>query len=370
MPTALDPFNLTPAASLNRARLIATPPFTLPPEVAGMTAYDLLAARKVAAAVREEAATLGLLAEREIDDDALMRHFDACFVAPEESVRAAADTIARRFGRALGALILTLRRGDPAARAARPDWDDNYWSYWAGITMLAIGGGLVSGRLGPRLVAHAAHTLADAGMADCVLDLAAWPPVLPLVGAARSLPPETAAAIVCDFGYSFVKRARATYGDGLLVRLDTLPPRPARWLDNFPGPVPPPEQLAGLSEHIVGILADTWQPEAVMSAALAPHIVVSLAAYLRDGQPLTSQGGVYAALNTLSPNLAAWLADRLGNAIGRPFTMTLLHDGTAAARAYAGTPRAAVILLGTSLGGGFSPPAAELLPLASDFSVS
>ena len=41
-----------------------------------------------------------------------------------------------------------------------------------------------------------------------------------------------------------------------------------------------------------------------------------------------------------------------------------------AARAYAGTPRAAVILLGTSLGGGFSPPAAELLPLASDFSVS
>ncbi|HEY8599389.1 MAG TPA: hypothetical protein VIL85_13210, partial [Thermomicrobiales bacterium] len=248
-----------------------------------------------------------------------------------------------------------------------------------GITTIIVGGGLVSGRLGPRLVAQAARTLAESGMADCALELAAWPATLPLVGAARSLPPVgaarslppgTATALVCDFGYSFIKRARASYTDGLLVRLDTLPPRPSRWLDSFPGPVPPPEQLAGLAGYVVGILAETWRGEATLRPDLAPHIVVSLAAYVRDGQPLTSRGGVYAALNTLSPNLARWLADRLSDAIGRPIAVTLLHDSSTAARAYAGTPRAAVILLGTSLGGGFAPPAAEFIPLAPDFSVA
>lgn len=371
MPTPLDPLNLTPAASLNRVRLLATPPFTLPPEVAGRRAYDLLAARKLAAVVREDVAALGLLTGRDVDDDTLLRRLDTCFVAPDAAVRAAAEGIARRFGRVLGALVLTLRRGDPAARAARPEWDDSNWDYWAGITMIIIGGGLVSGRLGPHLVAQAARTLAEAGMTDCALELAAWPTTLPLIGAARSVPPGTAAAaLVCDFGHSFIKRARASYADGRLMRLDTLPPRPSRWLGNSSAPVPPPEQLAGLAEHIVGTLAETWRAEAAPRPDLAPHIVVSLAAYLRDGQPLTSQGGVYAALNTRSPNLARWLADRLSAASGRPFTVTLLHDGTAAARAYAGTPRVAVILLGTSLGGGFAPPAAGSVPLAADFSVA
>ena len=370
MPAALDPLNLTPAASLNRVRLLATPPFALPPEVVGMRAYDLLAACKLAAIVREEAAALGLLTDRDSDDDTLLRRFDACFVASDAAVRAAADRIARRFGRALGALVLTLRRGDPAARAARPDWDERYWRWWAGITTIIVGGGLVSGRLGPRLVAQAARTLAEAGMTDCTLELAARPGILPLVGAARSLPPGISAAIVYDFGHSFIKRARTTYDGGLLVRLDTLPPRPSRWLDNFSGPVPQSEQLTGLAEHMVGVLAETWRGEAVTRPDLAPQFVVSLAAYMRDGQPLTSQGGVYAALSALGSNLATLLAAGLGAAIDRPCAVTLLHDGTAAARAYAGRSRAAVILLGTSLGGGFAPPAEGLAPLAPDFSVS
>lgn len=370
MPTPIDPANLTPVASINRARLVAAPGSSLPPGVAGLTAYELLAARRLAAAVRAEVGVLGLVAGREADDDALLRRFDGCFVAPDPAARAAAEAIARRFGQTLGALILTLRRGAPAARAARPDWDDSYWSLWAGRTTIVIGGGLVGGRLGPRLVAQAARTLAEAGMVDCALELAAWPSVLPLIGAARSLLPGTAAAIVCDFGHSFIKRARASYGDGLLARLDPLPPRPARWLDDFPDAAPPPEQLAGLADYLVAVLADTWRAEAIARPDLAPAIVVSLASYLRDGQPLPRQGGVYAALNTLTPNLARWLADRLTAAIGRPFAVTLLHDGTAAARAYAGMSRSAVILLGTSLGVGFPPPAAGFIPLAPHFSVS
>ena len=111
MPIALDPFNLTPAASLNRVRLLATPPGALPPEVVGMRAYDLLAARKLAALIREDAAVLGLLSDRDSDDDILIRRFDPCFVAQEDDVRAAAERIARRAGLALG-----------CARADAPAW--------------------------------------------------------------------------------------------------------------------------------------------------------------------------------------------------------------------------------------------------------
>jgi len=47
-----------------------------------------------------------------------------------------------------------------------------------------------------------------------------------------------------------------------------------------------------------------------------------------------------------------------------------LHDGTAAARAYAGEANAAVITLGTALGVGFPSRYDRLRPLEPGFSVS
>ena len=79
---------------------------------------------------------------------------------------------------------MTLRRGDAASRAVRPDWDDTYWRHWAGISTVYLGGGIVSGRLGPRLVEHASRTLAEAGMAACAIRLAPWPAHLPSIGTA------------------------------------------------------------------------------------------------------------------------------------------------------------------------------------------
>jgi hypothetical protein len=49
--------------------------------------------------------------------------------------------------------------------------------------------------------------------------------------------------------------------------------------------------------------------------------------------------------------------------------VALIHDGTAAARAYAGEMRAAVITLGTALGVGFPPTSGGLRPIASFFAV-
>ncbi len=140
MTLPLDPANLTPAASLNRVRLVALPGVALPLHVAGATAYDLLSARVLAEWVRRHAGALGLADRRTADPDTLLRGLDRSFAAPDPATRAAAEAVARRFGEHLGYLVLVLRRGDPANRAARPDWDDSYWAHWARVTTISFGG--------------------------------------------------------------------------------------------------------------------------------------------------------------------------------------------------------------------------------------
>ena len=143
----LDPARLTPTASLNRVRFVETADLALPPEMIGRSAYDLLSARALADLAREHPA-----ARRPAPD----QHADPLAALDRDAVEA----VARRFGERLGWLLAVLRRGDAAHRAARPDWDESYWRHWAGISTVYLGGGLVSGRLGPRLVEHAARTLA------------------------------------------------------------------------------------------------------------------------------------------------------------------------------------------------------------------
>jgi len=155
----LDPAHLTPAASLNRMRIIDLPGIVLPTELRGRTVYAFLSAAALAAWVRQQGRALGLGELRALGTDAALRRFDGCFSAPEPRVRAAAEAEARRCGLYLGCAILALRRGDPVNRQARPDWDASYWAHWAAVTTIAVGGGVVSGRLGPHLVAHAAQTL-------------------------------------------------------------------------------------------------------------------------------------------------------------------------------------------------------------------
>ncbi len=366
----IDPAHLTPAASLNRLRISDLPGMALPAEIRGRTVYEFLSAAALAERVRQQNLAFGLGDMSESDTDAVLRRFDGCFSATDPRVRAAAEAEARRFGRYLGCAILALRRGDPVNRRARPDWDDSYWAHWTAITTIAVGGGVVSGRLGPHLVAHAAHTLRQAGMDDCTVRLAAWPALLPLIGAARSVPPTCQAALVFDFGQSFVKRACGHYSRGTLTALKCFPPVPIRESTAMIRAEPTAAQVQHLAEQVIGIMAATWRLAEERGDHPDPLFCASIASYMRDGQPLPRQGGPYAALHLLSPNLAHWLAQRLSERLERPVAVRLLHDGTAAARAQAGTTHAAVITVGTALGIGFPPAGQELRPLAAAITIA
>jgi hypothetical protein len=335
MSDGLDPANLTPAASLNRIRFTELSGLPIPARMVDWAAYALLSERALA----DLTARTGL-----------------------------PDVAARRFGERLGWLLVTLRLGDPASRAARPDWDDSYWRHWAAISTCYLAGGVVSGKLGPWIAEQAMHTLAQAGMADYRVQVAPWPEYLPLIGAAR-LVTDASMTVVFDFGLSIVKRAVARYQEASLTEIRVLPRAPARLPEIPPGTAPTLEQTRHLGEQMVATVAETWRAARAADPNVSSTIVASLASYLRGGQPLERQGGGYAFLLALSDNLAEWLGTRLSDTLGLHITVRLLHDGTAAAMAMSGTSHAAVITMGTSLGVGFPQPLAGC-PIHARFSIS
>ncbi|MBN1565169.1 MAG: hypothetical protein JXA10_15095, partial [Anaerolineae bacterium] len=251
-----DPRHIGPTASLNRVIVADVPGIEIEEGVCGKTGYRLVSAKALANLMRDAAETLGI--DPALDDDALNRAFDACLAAPDNSpVHEAAQQIARQMGRNLGYLLLTLRRGDVANRAARPEWDDSYWAYWAGIRYIWLGGGIVSGRLGPMMRDHVLTVFAEAGLTDMQLWLSPYGSALPLVGMARQAPQETKLALVFDGGGTAIKRALALFGDGTLRQLLRFSSLTTQFDDGAAGPENHVERAWWLLDQIIDMIDQT-----------------------------------------------------------------------------------------------------------------
>lgn len=363
MTSSLNPDHLVPAASLNRVRIVDLPGVALEPEVRGRLAYDLLSTQALAAHIRERGTQLGLVEIEDLHDAALPLLLDRCLASTEPTVRSTAEALAADFGRSLGILLLTLTRGDSANRAAREDWDDSYWAYWHSVRRVMLGGGLVGGRLGQHLLPHAQSMLAEQN-ADCTIEIAAYPALLPLIGAARSLQIENGNALVCDYGQSRIKRACAVFEGGRFVALRTLPTAMMDWTIFDDAVTDQSEQATRLAGSLAQSIQSTLAELKGYGLQTAPAIGISVASYIADGRPLPRQGGPYADMHTLEQPLERWLADRLSQHQHTPVSLMLLHDGTAAARAVDETTAGAVIMLGTALGVGFPRRTTTLRPVS------
>lgn len=373
--------------SLNQTRIIDLPGLQLPAGIRNQTGYDLLSAAALGELVRENTTSLGL--EPESLD--LLEQFDRCFESSDHLVRAAARRIAVEYGQRLGYLLLTLHRADEANRAVRPQWDERHWAFWQAIRHVWLGGGLFSGWLGSAALRHA-RAILQTNAAPVKVELAGYPALLPLLGAARygfrsgTVPagqtsanrgsePENMmagdrAVLVLDLGHTRIKRAWAHYHAGRLEALSLLPERPSMCAEITAEPVSA-ANLERQSEALVDLIVESWQTAQRLDLAAETHIVVSLATYLCHGQPCQPSESCYDRLAYLSDDLPAYLAGGLGRQLGRPIRLTLLHDGTAAASVYDGALNSAVIVLGTALGVGFPVGQSErLCPVTSHLAVT
>lgn len=368
----MSPINLNqlePPFSMNRVVIADLPGVTLDDGVAGQSGYRLLSAKALATLIRERAAVLEL--DPAQDDDALNRAFDACLTSDTPQIHATAEEIARRMGRNLGYLLLTLRRGDAANRAARPEWTDEYWQVWAGIRQIIIGGGLVSGHLGHLMCDYAPEVLREGGCNDVTVRLSPYRTALPVIGVARYAPQDCDMALAFDGGQTAIKRALAVFGRTGLREIRLLPSIPTEWDSPNAGPENHVARATWLLERILTII-DQTRTAAINTHGAPPDmpVLASLAAYMRNGQPLGAQHGAYVQLTLLTDNLRDLIADWLAERWGVRVPVYLEHDGTAAAAAHLGeSVPTAVIVIGTALGVGFPFGVRAVRPVAAEFTI-
>jgi hypothetical protein len=357
-----DPQQLDSNASLNQTVLRNEPSFD--EDVRGRPAGALLSSAALNDAVRSNATALGLT------DEALSRTspvalLNGCLDAADGRIGAAAREVAERFGRHLGFLLVTLIEG----AADRWPGRQPYFRHWTTIRHVRLAGGNVRGALGGAICASACRTLAAYGHSDLDVQVAPYPESLPLVGAARSLQAPVNASLVYDFGGTFVKHGRAAYDGAPLTEVSVLDTMPAMFLRR-PGrrAVFRARQLA---LYMTGLIAQDWRNITAGGAELSPDVLVAIGSYIRDGQMLSSRYQTYGMLDLLPARQEVWLSEVLSHRIGAMARVTLSHDGTTAARVFAGQAHTAVIMLGTWLGVGFAPEdASRLRPLARDFAVT
>jgi len=291
---------------------------------------------------------------------------DKCLVADDWEVGAVARSLAERFGQDLADLVITLVRLGPSEMAPN---QASYYAFWRTVHNVAFGGGIMRGRLGSVMVNACRERLYAADM-DLETQHARHPQHLPLIGAALSAQADTATALVYDFGSTNVKRGIASYRDGALVGLRVHPSLATNGLPNRISGTSDLSLVQELADFITRIVSADWQHAAAAGLETSSHIVASIASYVQDGQPPNYDAG-YASLRLLSDNAGRYLSRAASQAIGSEVRFTLSHDGTSAARVFAGQPRTAVIMLGTWLGVGFAPEdATGLRPIAPDFEVA
>ncbi len=350
--------DLDPTWSLNRVRIVDLPGLEIPADVKGKTAYELVSAAALTELIRRHATALKLAPS--LSGSSLRLAFDACLEADQTDVRAAATEIAHTVGRNMGYVLLALKRGENANRRARPEWGSTHWDRWAKTERVWLGGGLVSGNLGPHVAHRANQVMQEGDVQDCVVYISPHGALLPLVGAARHVPRGAEAAVVLDFGGTTVKRAWVVLQRDQIVELHPLPSQPAPDSNHRQ---PTREQAVHLIGDMVSVIARTWRRATTAGLSPSGTVPICLAAYVKDGNPMvTHAGGTYQA-TLVTDNLQAELGQRVSEQLGVPVSVKLLHDGSAAAAAYAGQQRAAVIVMGTALGIGFPGDDAGLRPL-------
>jgi hypothetical protein len=346
-----------PHYSLNRVRVVDLPGIVIDAEVRGQTGFGLLSAWALMGYARECAAELelppALLEDTAIARWELPRLIGALLAEGGSAHRRAAEAVARRMGRNLGHVLLALRRGDLVNREARPDWGDAEWHRWSMVRRVWLAGGLAAGDLGRAIQRAATEWLAAADSRQMIdISLSPWSDRTAVVGAARYLPPISGAALCCDYGQTSVKRAVIEIDGNRIVRVTPLSRIPARdeWREIGDGD--PAREGQTYREFVGESICDAlWR--ATARGAEVTEIMLSFAAYVDGGRLLGT--GPYAAMNLIAPDARQLLAGDIFDRTGVRCRIGLIHDGTAAAAAFAGDANSVTIAMGSALGVGFPP---------------
>ena len=342
-----DPRHLRPLASLNRRKVISLP--VADPAWVGRVGWELLSKNALVEMVRSQVVTLGL---EGVDPASFPPRLNACLESTDVIMRRAAEGIAGEFGRRLGCLVASLLLSPGGLTDPLDAWEAAYLDFWRQqVRHIVLGGGHASGRLGQLTARAAQEALEVCGVEGLSVRAAQFPAWLPLIGAGRSLPAHwKGAGVLVDCGGTRAKHGIAIYDEqGALVELRRLPEVDISYATAH-------NTAAELAQAMLAVMVETIRavPD---RTAMAPYVTVSVASYVKDGQPLQINRDAYTLLNQVSTDLCAWFSEHIQAACRQTVQVEFVHDGDIAACALAGQSQSAVIMLGSAIGIGFVPPA-------------
>lgn len=283
----------------------------------------------------------------ENDGDWQARFVD-CLIDPKYA--SSARALVAQVADDIGSIFWTLKGGQE--HCERSDWASEHWEFWQGIRRFYLAGGLLHGPIGAILTEAVRRNLESRGLSGIELRLTAHPAVISLIGAAKYAAFLGKDALVFDFGHSYVKRGYVLREDGNFV-VHTCMRKASEWTQwECESDCVEREAAYALSDFIERTVLEMLDT-VTARGAVCDTAVISIANYVHEGC-FVSRGG-YGKLRHVPQPYDRYLSERIAAHTGKPFTVHLLHDGTAGAYGAQGEnwQEEAFVGFGTSLSVGF-----------------
>ena len=342
---------LSARCSLNRAVIAKLPLCGIEDGIEGMTFKDVFSTPSFVAAIRRESARRGV----DLGDlpDYMLPHFvDESLRSDKALNRQMAERVVKKFGNRLGLLLLTLKTGLPENRAARDDWDDDCWEYWASLDTVILTGGLASSMLGRRFKEYIHGVFDTARVKPYHIMLFDNGTYIGVMGVAQRLMDDNTASLVLDFGHTGIKRAVVKKAGGEISDFAPQESLPSLHMQSrFDSEEEKRREAIALHRYIVNTVTASYRA-GLAAGPLSGTVLISIANYTHNGI-LNAERGGYAKLCVIGSDYARVLEDDLSGELHRDIRVRLVHDSTASALYFADIDNSVCITLGTGFGVGF-----------------
>ena len=339
---------LTANCSLNKVRFAKLPLSGIADDMIGKQMSELFGAGIISDEIACNADALEIDLEKYPRADLPKILDEKLDEGKEEALR-----IARKFGNRLGMLLLVLKTGLPENRAAREDWRDEHWAYWANVDTIYLVGGIASGRMCDYMLMAVQELFEKANVPMYNIVRNTNSSEVGARGCLTQIENADDVQLLFDFGQTMMKRMIAVRPSA--TEEYQLKKLPSMKSINMSCHVEDEDenrrQAEELHRYIVKSILETYE-EARQYGSIGWEIVISIASYVMDGKIYDARSG-YAKLCTLSDNYAGYLAASLELKLDRSIMVKLVHDGTAAALYFNGAENAVCITAGTAFGVGF-----------------
>ncbi|NLL77319.1 MAG: hypothetical protein GX235_08740 [Clostridiales bacterium] len=322
-------------------------------ELTGKSAQDIFSTDLFIKEIKKSADKLQIDISS-LEEKSLPLYLETCLKSDQPAVSSEAHRIIKLFGERLAVILLCLKEGSPENRAARLDWSDVHWNYWNSLEHIILVGGLASPPLGEQLKQYMEHVFVLSGKKPYNIILGKDSTYAALRGCSTYLANNSAFQVnlIFDYGQSFIKRSYVTMENGQIkdiVILEKTLSRHVEW--DIEDPNTEKSEAALLNNHFLETIAKTICEVEKRGLTIHPHIILSIANYVKDGV-IANRGG-YGKLRLIAPNYADYLSAYLREKYNKEYYFTLVHDGTAMAAGYSNHTMSVCLSLGTAFGVGF-----------------